>query len=621
MNMFRHISTIRARKAASHEIDPEDVFLDSQNLSSLNIDQMEGHFERPLGRHVFYLFVFGIIFLLGAYSSRLFSMQVVKGESYANKADNNHLKKIPLFALRGTISDRNGELLAWNTLGNYIYKDTASSSTEKVSVDDIPMRVYTDTNGFSHLLGYVSYPKRDASGVFWQDEYIGKDGVEKEYQTALQGVSGERVIAINALHQVEAENVVVYPTHGANLQLSVDKNIQKKLYSGIEDLAKKAGFVSGAGIIMDVRSGEILAITSYPEYDNNMMTNAKSKEENKKVAEDLLDKRRKFLNRAVSGLFTPGSTVKVYIALAALMEKVITPEQNIYSSGKLVIKNKYGGPDTVFKDWKAHGYTDMRKAIEQSSDEYFYQVGGGYKDQKGLGIERINTYARMFGFGTTTGIDLPGEEHGTIPSPEWKKKIFKEDWLVGNTYHTSIGQYGFQLTALELVRGVASIANNGYLITPHVLKGLVTASTSLNLPQKDLRVIQEGMYRVVHGANGTGKPLDVGGIEIAAKSGTAELGVSKELVNSLITGYFPYDNPKYAFVVVMEKADRHNTFGAAHAMKDVLRYMRDETDYLDGKGKRKKEEIKSDTKKGEATSTAEVQSISTTTEVIFSEGR
>ena len=577
--MFRHLSTRRARKAASHEIDPEDVFLDSQNLSSLNIDQMEGQLEKPLGKHIFYFFSIGVFIFLSLYTYRLFSMQIVHGDTYAIKADNNHLKKIPLFALRGTISDRKGEMLAWNTLGNYIYKDTQASSSEKVSVDDIPMRVYTEESGFSHLLGYVSYPKRDTSGIFWQDEYVGKDGVEKQYQEFLQGEKGERIIAINALHQIEAQNVVVYPTHGANLKLSVDKGVQAKLYESIEALAKKASFTSGAGVIMDVTNGEILAITSYPEYNNNMMTNAKSKEENKQLGEDLLDKRRKFLNRAVSGLFTPGSTVKTFVALAALVEGVITPEKNIYSSGKLVIKNKYGGPDTVFKDWKAHGYTDMRKAIEQSSDEYFYQVGGGYKDQKGLGIEKINRYGKMFGFGTTTGIDLPGEEYGVIPSPEWKKKIFNEDWLVGNTYHTAIGQYGFQLTPLELVRGVAALANGGYLVTPHVLLGLSTASTSLNLPKKDLQVILEGMHLVVHGEGGTGKALDIQGVDAAAKSGTAELGVSKQLVNSLITGYFPYENPRYAFVVVMEKGDRSNPYGAVFAMRETLEWMRDNTEY------------------------------------------
>ncbi|MCF7843833.1 hypothetical protein K9M47_02970 [Candidatus Gracilibacteria bacterium] len=579
MNMFRRISTNRARKFASHEIDPEDVFLDSQNLSSLNIDQMEGHFERPLGKHVFYVFIFVIVLLFGSYTYRLFSMQIINGDTYAKKAENNHLRKLPLFALRGTIADRNGEMLAWNTLGNYIYKDNNSTSSEKVSIDDIPMRVYTEEDGFSHLLGYVSYPKRDSSGVFWQDEYIGKDGVEKQYQSVLQGVKGERVIAINALHKIEAQNVVAYPTHGTNIQLTVDKGVQAKLYERIEALAHKASFTSGAGVIMDVKTGEILALASYPEYDNNMMTNARSKEDNKQIGLDLLDKRRKFLDRAVSGLFTPGSTVKPFVAIAALMEGVITPEQNIYSAGQLVIKNKYGGPDTIFKDWKAHGYVDMRKAISQSSDEYFYQVGGGYKDQKGLGIVKINEYAKLFGFDTITGIDLPAEENGLIPSPEWKKKVFDEDWLVGNTYHTAIGQYGFQITPLELVRAVSSIANGGYLVRPHVLGGVTTASTSLNLSKKNLKVIQEGMHMVVYDEGGTGKVLDIKGVDIAAKSGTAELGVSKQLVNSLITGYFPYENPRYAFVVVMEKGDRHNPYGAVFAARETIEWMRDNTDY------------------------------------------
>jgi penicillin-binding protein 2 len=571
MNVFRHLSTRRARKAASHEIDPEDVFLDSENLSSFNTDQLEGQLEKPLGRHIFYVAGMIIFFAVTGLTYRLFSMQIIEGGSYREKADKNHLKSTPLFALRGTITDRHGKLLAWNSL-----IDEAGSSTP----NGIPKRLYIDTPGFAHVLGYVSYPKRDQSGVFWQSEYIGKDGVEKQYQESLQGIHGERIIAINALHQIEAENVVIYPVHGENLKLTIDKDVQAKLYESIEVLAHKASFTSGAGVIMDIHTGEVLALTSYPEYDNNLMTNADTKEENTQIGKDLLDKRRKFLNRAVGGLFTPGSTVKPFVAYAALLENIITPEKNIFSSGQLVIKNRYDGPDTIFKDWKAHGYTDMRKALAESSDEYFYQVGGGYMDQKGLGIERIGKYARMFGFASTTGIDLPGEEYGTIPSPEWKKKVFGEDWLLGNTYHTSIGQYGFQITALELVRAVSAIANNGYLVTPHVVSSLQTASTSLNLNQKDLQVIHEGMHMVVHAPNGTGRVLDIEGIDAAAKSGTAELGVSKQLVNSLISGYFPYENPKYAFVVIMEKGDRHNPYGAVFAMRDTLLWMRDNTNYI-----------------------------------------
>jgi penicillin-binding protein 2 len=574
MNLFHLLSTRRARKAASHEIDPEDVFLDSQNLSQFDVDQMEGHLERPLGKHVFYgALLISILFVAG-FSYRLFSMQIVNGDVYREKAENNHLKKIPLFALRGTIADRNGELLAWNST---VY---GSSTEESARSDDIPKRIYTSSKGFSHLLGYVSYPKRDQSGVFWQDEYLGKDGVEKQYQNELAGVRGERIVEVTAHQDIEAENVIVYPTHGENLVLTIDKGVQEKLYEGIADLAKKAGFIAGAGIIMDVHNGEILAITSYPEYDNNLITNALSKEEKKEVGEQLVDKRQRFLDRAVSGLFTPGSTVKPFFAYAALAEGVIDEYKSIYSSGKLVIKNKYGGPDTVFKDWKAHGYVNMREAIAESSDEYFYQIGGGYQDQKGLGILRLGEYSRLFGFGTTTGIDLPDEEYGTIPSPEWKKKVFDEDWLLGNTYHSSIGQYGFQLTPLELVRGVASIANGGHLVTPHVLKRTVTASSSLDLDQKKLKVIREGMRMTVASDNGTAKTMRFDDLEVSAKSGTAELGVNKQHVNSLMIGFFPSSAPKYAFAIVMERAPRSNTFGAGLALKDTIRYIIDKTKYL-----------------------------------------
>lgn len=589
MNLFHLLSIRRARHAASHEIDPEDVFVDSQNLSSLNLHQMEGHLERPLGKHVFYIALFVSFIVFAGFSYRLYAMQIIQADEFREKADNNRLKKIPLFALRGTVTDRNGEYLAWNSLyANSSTTDTAIIPTATSSPyenakqnmnDDIPKRVYTRTPGFAHVLGYVSYPKRDQSGNFWQEDYLGKDGIEKQYQNELAGVKGERIIEVTATHEIEAQNVIVYPSHGENLKLTIDKGVQAKLYERMEALAKKAGFSGGAGVIMDVTTGEILALTSYPEYDNNLITNATTQEEKSQVAKDLLDKRNIFLNRAVSGLFTPGSTVKPFFAYAALAENIISPEKYIYSSGQIVIKNKYDGPDTVFKDWKAHGYVDMREAIAESSDEYFYQIGGGYEDQPGLGILRLNKYAGMFGFGSLTGIDLPGEEKGVMPSPEWKKKIFDEEWLLGNTYHSSIGQYGFQLSTLELVRGVAALANGGYLVTPRVLDRLQSSSTSLNLNPEQLKVIQEGMHLTVHSPKGTGRALDIPGVDVAAKSGTAELGVSKKLVNSWISGYFPYENPKYAFVVIMEKAHRDNHLGAVFAMKETLEWMRDNTDY------------------------------------------
>lgn len=563
MNPFRRTFTRQARLAASHEISPEDVFLDSENVSKFDMNQMEGHLERPLGKHVFYLCLLAVLLIIGGFSFRLFAMQIMQGQEYADKADRNHLKSTPIFALRGTISDRNGDLLAWNT---------SSTSTE-----EIPQRKYTDVPGFSHLLGYVSYPKKDSSGIFWQEEYIGKDGIEKQYQLLLQGVAGERVIAVNALREVEAENVTIAPTHGENIKLTIDKDVQAKLFERIAALAHDYDYNAGAGVIMDVHTGAILAIASFPEYDNNLITNAKTKEERAQVTQDLQDSRHKFLNRAVSGLFTPGSTVKPFMALAALMENVITPEKNIFSSGALVIKNKYGGPDSVFKDWKAHGYVDMREAIAVSSDEYFYQVGGGYQDQPGLGIDRIHRYSNLFGFATTTGVDLPGEEHGIVPSQEWKQKVFGEDWLLGNTYHTAIGQYGFQITPIELARAIASIANGGTLVTPHLLEGADHKVEKLPLKEKDLKVIREGMRLGV--LEGTGKVLNMNGVNIASKSGTAELGARKDKINSWITGFFPYENPKYVFVVIMEKGSVHNLHGAVFAARETIEWMRDNTNY------------------------------------------
>lgn len=568
MNLFRHISTRKAKNAASYEISPEDVFLDSQNLSNMDLNQMEGHLERPLGKHVFYITVAFTFLFICAFAARLYAMQIMNGKEYAEKADRNHLKSTPIFALRGTIADRNGTLLAWNTTG---------TSTESTSTEEIPERVYTTTPGFSQLLGYVSYPKKDSSGVFWQEEYVGKDGVEKEYQSRLQGVPGERVVAVNAHGEVEAENVTVDPTHGENIKLTVDEGVQAKLYERISTLAHDYGYVSGAGVIMDVHTGEILAMASYPEYDNNLMTNAQTKEDSDKIASELTDSRHAFLNRVVSGLFTPGSTVKPFMAIAALMEGIITPEKQILSTGALVIKNKYGGPDSVFKDWKAHGWTDMRKALAESSDEYFYQVGGGYLDQPGLGIDKINKYANMFGFATTTGIDLPGENYGNVPSQAWKQKVFGEDWKLGDTYHTAIGQYGFQITPLELVRADAMIANGGSLVTPHIMGGMTTANTPLNVPEKDLEVIREGMRQGV--TQGIGGALNIPGVEVATKSGTAELGVKKDLVNSWISGFFPYQDPKYAFVVIMEKGKVTNLHGAIFAAKETIEWMRDNTSY------------------------------------------
>ncbi len=561
MNLLRRTSKSHTKN--SDFLDPEDIFLDASNSPGFDENKLEGTLEKALPHSLPRIFLLLIIIIFSLFGSRLYMMQVVKGESYKERADKNAIKKIPVFPLRGTIEDRNGEPLAWN-LHN--------------EVSGVLERRYTTVPGFSNILGYVSYPKKDSSGIFWQDEYVGKDGVEKQFQELLQGKNGEQLIEVSASREIVSNNVLTTATPGKNVKLSIDAKVQAKMYSEIEKLAKKASFESGAGVMIDVRNGEVISLVSYPEYNNNLMTNASSAEEKAVISNDLVSKQNKFLNRPVSGLFIPGSTVKPFMALAALEEKIISPYKNIFSSGQLVVKNKYGGPDGIFKDWKAHGYVDMRKAISVSSDEYFYQVGGGFADQPGLGIKRIYSYMHKYGFEDITGIDLPGEVSGVVPSIEWKQRKFKDgDWKLGNSYHTSIGQFGFLTTPLELARSYALLANGYYLITPTVILGKKASTTSVEFSSENVKVVREGMR--LSAVEGTAHLLTMENVSLAAKTGTAEVGANKEKVNSLVISYFPYENPKYVLVVVMEKAAHGNTFGATLAGKEIVTFLRDETNY------------------------------------------
>jgi penicillin-binding protein 2 len=267
------------------------------------------------------------------------------------------------------------------------------------------------------------------------------------------------------------------------------------------------------------------------------------------------------------------------MAFAALSENIIDQYQNIFGAAYISIPNPYDPTKpTIFKDWKAHGYVDMRKALAVSSDIYFYEIGGGYQDQKGLGILMIDKYMKMFGFGEALTTPFFSGQAGVIPTPEWKKANFDgDDWRVGNTYHTSIGQYGFQVSPIQMVRAVSSLANGGKLIEPEIILNQAEHTddriTDLNLDQANLKVVREGMRDGVVKDYGVAKGLNSGDYTVAAKTGTAELGEYKQFVNSWVTGFFPYENPKYAFVIIMEKGPVDNTTGATFVMRQVLDYM------------------------------------------------
>jgi len=216
----------------------------------------------------------------------------------------------------------------------------------------------------------------------------------------------------------------------------------------------------------------------------------------------------------------------------------------------------------------------MRRALAVSSDVYFYVIGGGYASQRGLGIAKIDEYAKKFGFSLPTGIVLGNEPDGTIPTPEWKREVFDDAWRLGDTYNTAIGQYGFQVTPLQVVRYVSAIANGGNLLTPQLVAGARPAGKSVGISDSDLQIVREGMRASVTDG-GTAAALNMGGIDIAGKTGTAQVGKHNEYMNSWAIGFWPYENPRYAFAVVLEKAPANTLSGASPAMAPFFYWLKD----------------------------------------------
>ncbi|MCC6290973.1 hypothetical protein IT398_02820 [Candidatus Nomurabacteria bacterium] len=527
-------------------LDLDEIFLDASNLPSFNKQQFEDYIERPVSRKTFYFFS-GFFLLIGLiFIGQTFNLQLLRGEALAARSENNTLRQIPIFAERGILTDRFGEILAWNDNGK---------------------RLYIEQPGLAHLLGYVS----QIDG----EELKGLDGVEKIFNERLRGQTGTKIEEVDVTGKNQSDYLLEPPVSGQNLTLAIDARLQSEIHHAIANLVSQGRFEGGAGVFLDTETGEILALTNMPEYDSNVLSTGSDRA---KINGYLQDKNFPFLNRAVAGLYTPGSIVKPIMAVAALNENLISPSKKILSTGQLVVPNPYfPGQPSIFKDWKAHGWTDMRDALAVSSDVYFYTIGGGFGDQVGLGIERIAKYARLFGLGENTGSEFPNEAVGTVPTPEWKKSNFEgAEWLLGNTYHTVIGQYGFQVTPLQVARVVSALGNGGRLVKPRLLAiqpgEVMTWDTIPGVNTESLKVVGEGMRRSV--TIGTAIGLNIPSVAIAAKTGTAELGVTKNFVNSWVTGFFPYENPRYAFALVMERGKRTNLIGATAVMRQVFDWMK-----------------------------------------------
>lgn len=602
-------------------IEPEEIFFDAKikrGFWSQGDDLSQSKMEIPLNFKNFLVAGFPILIIFLIMFFYNFRMQIFLKEEFKLQAKNNSTRIESIKAPRGIIYDRNLNALVSNDpsfdvvltpkdlpidgLDNYIdklsliigvssnelkvifensdrmsimplilkenlNKDSAFlleaqiDNFKGVKVEKNAVRDYKDGIIFSHILGYtakISSEELKSKKNYLLTDYIGKIGVEQYYEDFLRGENGENVIYLDAHYNILRENLERKSKVGNSIVLSIDADLQKLVYGFLKEATSKAG-LGGAFVAINPQNGKILAAVSAPGYDNNIFSRGIS---NKDYQSLLQDKSKPLFNRVISGKYPPGSSIKPYIGVAALEENIITPERQILSTGGITIGNN---PETayVFNDWKigGHGWVNISKAIAQSVNTYFYMIGGGYGDIKGLGIEKIRKYLEHFGFNGLSGIDIIGETSGFIPTPEWKKEKIGDNWFIGDTYNASIGQGYITVTPLQLVSAVSVIANNGALFKPKLAEKIIDSNKKIvkefasEIIRKDfigknnLEVIRRAMRETV--SNGSARLLSDLPFEVAGKTGTAQFG-GEGKTHAWFSGFAPYDNPDIAIVVLVE---------------------------------------------------------------------
>jgi len=533
------------------QIDVDEIFMDSFNVAGFHRDSLEGILEDPIQKNVFVFlgaafFVVAIIFL-----SRIGFLQIAKGEDFAHRAQDNYLREIIVEPERGIIFDRNKNTLTTN---------------EKESGRHYP------TEGFLHSIGFLT--RKD--NVFLS---TGASGLEALYDEVLKGNPGKVIEEINAKSEVVGSGFVVESRSGGGLLTSLDFGLQLKLSESIKFTAETYGFTGGAGVIINPKTGEVLALSSAPEFDPNILIESPKRDVVNRLVND---PKKPFFNRAVSGLYPPGSIVKPAVAAAALAEGIIDSKKEILSSSPITIKNPFSPnkPD-IFPDWKQHGWVDMKKALAVSSDIYFYTVGGGHEDQKGLGVWNIEKYFREFGFGKKTGIDLPGEKEGFLPDPE-KETGDGRKWGIGDTYHLAIGQGDLQVTPVQMAFYASLLAGKGEAMYPHIVSAVLDKDNNIlekfsysshevnGISKEIFNEVREGMRDAVR--YGTAVGLSGYPLDIAAKTGTAEIGNTGR-VHSWSIGFLPYEDPKIAWAIVMENGSVANTVGGTFVASQMIQWL------------------------------------------------
>jgi len=427
----------------------------------------------------------------------------------------------------------------------------------------------------SHILGYTGKINDKELAKFGPEylpiDYIGKSGMENFWENEMKGSNGKKQIEVDALGKEKKIINQEAGEDGHNLVLSIDVDLQKKLEESVIAILRKARLNKACAIALDPNNGEILAMVSFPSYNNNDFARGMTAGEFQKIANH---PDKPLFNRCISGEYPSGSVIKPVIAAAALEENVINENTSFLSTGGLKIGQWF------FPDWKAggHGTINIRRALAESVNTFFYYIGGGYQDFRGLGLERMVKYEKLFGLDTQTGIDMPGEASGFLPTEEWKLKTKGELWYIGDTYHLSIGQGDTLVTPLQVADYTAIFANGGSLYRPHIIRQVLNSKDQLigevdNKPiksniisSKNINIVREGMRQAV--TAGSAGSLQSVPVAVAGKTGTAQWSSTKP-THAWFTGFAPYDKPEIVITILIEQGGE-GSYTAVPIANEVL---------------------------------------------------
>lgn len=584
---------------------------------------------------------------------RLWHLQILNVDDYRNMSENNRLRFVPEAASRGAIMDRNGSVLVSNrpsfslavvpqevkdrdallnqlvallgldraelverwekgkgraryypvVLASNISRDQVEIVEENrlhlpgVEIEMKPVREYTGGILAAHLLGYIGEVSEDELDKneyedYNPGDYIGKNGIERSWEKDLHGSDGGRQLEVDARGRVLRTISEVYPTVGNSVVLTINANLQKQAERAFGDQA-------GAAVAMDVNTGEILAFVSNPSFDPALFSGKLPADIWKEYLED---KRHPLENKALSGQYPPGSTFKVITALAGLENGKIDDKTTVNCTGS------YDLGTSTFKCWnhRGHGITNLKKALRESCDVYFYQLG------ERLGVDAIAATAKQFMLGAPLGIGLLHEKGGFIPTAEWKLKRFGKRWYHGETLPVAIGQGYVLMTPIQMASMIATVANEGSVFRPHLVKRIVDSDGktlkefkpellgTTGISADKFKLVKQGLFAVVNDPGGTGGMARLYDVHVAGKTGSAQvvkLRDSKMATpwqfrdHALFVAFAPYEKPEIAVAVVVE----HGEHGGSAAAPIVARMMRA---WFDGK-KPKKEAVRTRDGEGE----------------------